>query len=208
MAGSTPGRAEGVLAALPLKPFTAAKGRLDGLLGPGARASLARATAERVAAACREAGAHTAVVTADPAVGRWCEELGLEVITEPPGGGLNGAAVTAAAEAGRRGLAWCIVHADLPLLTAAGVAAVAGAAGPGRAALAPSHDGGTNLFAAACPLDFAYGPGSFARHLTVAGHLQVRVVVTVGTSLDIDGPEDLRRAAALPGGAWLRPYLA
>ena len=191
MAESGREQVEGVLAALPLKPFAAAKGRLDGLLGPEARSSLARATAERVAAACREASAHTAVVTGDPGVARWAERLGLEVIAELAGGGLNGAAAAAAAEAGRRGLAWCIVHADLPLLTPAGVAAVAGAAGPGRAALAPSRDGGTNLFAAASPLEFAYGPGSFTRHLAAAGHLQVRVVVTVGTSLDLDTPEDL-----------------
>jgi len=207
MAEFTGERVEGVLAALPLKPFAAAKGRLDGLLGPEARASLARATAERVAAACREAATHTAVVTGDPGVARWAEGLGLEVIAEYPGGGLNGAAAAAAAEAERRGLAWCIVHADLPLLTPAGVAAVAAAANPGRAAIAPSRDGGTNLFAAACPLDFAYGPGSFARHLAAAGHLQVRVMVTVGTSLDLDTPEDLRWAANLPGGTWLRAYL-
>ncbi len=207
MTEPTPERVEGVLAALPLKPFAAAKGRLDGLLGPEARSSLARATAERVTAACRQAVDLTAVVTGDPGVARWAEGLGLEVIAEPAGGGLNGAAAAAAAEAERRGLAWCIVHADLPLLTPAGVAAVARAVGPGRAALAPSRDGGTNLFAAACRLDFAYGPGSFARHLEAAGSLQVRVVVTVGTSLDLDTPEDLRGAANLPGGTWLRAYL-
>jgi len=207
MTEPTPERVEGVLVALPLKPFAAAKGRLDGLLGPVARASLARATAERVTAACRQAVDLTAVVTGDPGVARWAEGLGLEVIAEPAGGGLNGAAAAAAAEAERRGLAWCIVHADLPLLTPAGVAAVAGAVGPGRAALAPSRDGGTNLFAAACRLDFAYGPRSFARHLEAAGSLQVRVVVTVGTSLDLDTPEDLRGAANLPGGTWLRAYL-
>jgi 2-phospho-L-lactate guanylyltransferase len=206
VAKSTPERAE-VLAALPLKPFAAAKGRLDGLLGPEARASLARATAERVAAACREAVAHTAVVTGDPGVARWAQGLGLEVIAEPPGGGLNGAAAAAVVAAERRGLAWCIVHADLPLLTPAGVAAVAGRAGPERGAFAPSRDGGTNLFAAACRLDFAYGPGSFARHLAAADHLHMRVVVTVGTSLDLDTPEDLREAANLPGGTWLRAYL-
>ena len=57
----------GVLAALPLKAFAAAKGRLDGLLEPPARAALSRAVAERVAAACVGAGAAVAVVTADPA---------------------------------------------------------------------------------------------------------------------------------------------
>ena len=33
------------------------------------------------------------------------------------------------------------------------------------------------------------------------------MVVTLGTALDLDTPEDLRGAAALPGGEWLRAYL-
>lgn len=197
----------GVLAALPLKPFAAGKGRLDGLLDGAARAALTRAVAARVAAACRGAGAVTAVVTADPGVRRWAEQLGLEVITEPSPGGLDRAAAAAAAEAGRRGLAWCVVHADLPLLTPAEVAAVAGGAGPDRVALAPSRDGGTNLAAGAGPFDFAYGPGSFARHLTLARHRQLLVVIRAGTVLDLDTPEDLRTAAARAGGEWLRSYL-
>lgn len=197
----------GVLAALPLKPFAAAKGRLNGLLDAPARALLTRAVAARVAAACRAAGAVTAVVTADPGVARWAEELGLEVIAEPPGGGLDGAAGAAAAEAGCRGLAWCVVHADLPLLTPTDVEAVAGTAGPGRVILAPSRVGGTNLLAGADPLRFAYGPGSFARHLAAARAGERRVVVRVGTALDLDTPEDLSTAAALAGGEWLRAYL-
>jgi 2-phospho-L-lactate guanylyltransferase len=197
----------GVLAALPLKAFAAAKGRLDGLLGSPARAALSRAMAERVAAACAGAGAAVAVVTTDAGVAFWARGLGIEVIAEPPEGGLDGAAAAAAAAAALRGSAWCIVHADLPLLTPAAVAAVAGAARPGTAVLAPSRNGGTNLFAAAVPLRFAYGPRSFSRHLAAARHLERRVVVTVGTALDLDTPEDLRGAAALPGGAWLRAYL-
>ncbi|MFH1331484.1 MAG: 2-phospho-L-lactate guanylyltransferase [Actinomycetota bacterium] len=197
----------GVLAAMPLKAFAAAKGRLEGMLEPPARAALSRAVAERVATACARAGAVVAVVTADTSVASWARDLGLEVIAEPPGGGLDGAAAAAAAAAVLRGWAWCIVHADLPLLTPAHVAAVAGAAGPGAAVLAPSRNGGTNLFAATVPLNFAYGPRSFSRHLAAARHLERRVVVTVGTALDLDTPEDLRGAAALPGGAWLRPHL-
>jgi 2-phospho-L-lactate guanylyltransferase len=197
----------GVLAALPLKAFTAAKGRLDGLLEPSARAGLSRAMAERVAAACVAGGAAVVVVTPDPGVAAWAWGLGLEVLAEPPGGGLNGAAAAAAAEAGRRARPWCIVHADLPLLTPALVGAFTAALGPRTAVLAPSRQGGTNLLAAAVPLGFAYGPRSFGRHLAAARGLERRVMVTTGTALDLDTPEDLRGAAALPGGAWLRAYL-
>ena len=196
-----------VLAALPLKAFTAAKGRLEGLLEPSARAALSRAMAERVTAAWVETGATVVVVTPDPAVAAWARGFGLEVIAEPPGGGLNGAAAAAAAEAARRGRPWCIVHADLPLLTPALAGAFTAALGPGIAVLAPSRQGGTNLLAAALPLAFAYGPRSFSRHLAAARGLERRVMVTTGTALDLDTPEDLQGAAALPGGAWLRAYL-
>ena len=196
-----------LLAALPLKPFAAAKGRLDGLLPPPARAALARAVAERVAAVCLEAEAEVVVVTADDEVALWARALGIEVLPEPAGGGLDGAAAAAADEALRQGRPWCIVHADLPLLAPEHVAAVAALAAPGTAVLGPSRAGGTNLFAAAVPLTFAYGPGSFSRHLAAARRLERRVLVTVGTALDLDTPEDLLGAAALPGGAWLRSYL-
>lgn len=196
-----------VLAALPLKPFGAAKGRLDGLLDGPARAALSRETAARVAAACRGAGAHPAVVTGDEEVAAWAVSEGLEVITEPGRGGLDEAARAAAAAAGRRGLFWCIVHADLPLLTPEEVAAVVGLLHPGRVVLAPSRNGGTNLLAADEPVAFAYGPGSLARHLAATRHLHRRIVVTVGTALDVDTPDDLRAAAALPRGNWLGRYL-
>lgn len=198
---------DAVLAALPLKAFAAAKARLDGLLEPALRSALSRAVAERVAAACVDAGTAVIVVTPDPGVAGWARGLGLEVIAEPPGGGLNGAAAAAAAEAAQRDRPWCIVHTDLPLLTPALVAAFAGAVDPGTAVLAPSRQGGTNLLAAAVPFAFAYGPRSFTRHLAAARHLERRVMVTLGTALDLDTPDDLRGAAALPGGAWLRAYL-
>ena len=200
-------RPQGILAALPLKPFTAAKGRLDGALSPAARLDLSRATAGRVVAACRGAGAAVAVVTGDAGVASWAHDLGLEVIPEPPGGGLDGAAAAAASLAMARHEAWCIVHGDLPLLGEDDVAAIVGALGQGTAVLAPSRNGGTNLLAAAGRLEFSYGPRSFSRHLAAARHLERRVVVRLGTALDIDTPEDLQGAAALPGGSWLRAYL-
>lgn len=196
-----------MLAVLPLKAFASAKGRLDGFLEPSARAALSRAVAARVAAACVDAGLPVLVVTADAAVAAWAAGLGLEVAAEPGGGGLDGAATAGAAEAQRRGQAWCIVHGDLPLLTPDPVARFARSVGTGTAVLAPSRHGGTNLLAAAEPLAFAYGPRSFTRHLSAARHLDRRVVVTVGTALDLDTPEDLKGAATLPGGRWLRAYL-
>jgi 2-phospho-L-lactate guanylyltransferase len=201
-------RSPRVLAALPLKPFASAKGRLARLLEAGPRADLSRAVAEKVAAACEGAGAATAVVTADYGVAAWARKLGLEVVAEPAGGGLDGAAHAAATQALTRGLGWCIVHADLPFLTPGDVARVVEPLGRGAVVLAPSRDGGTNLLAATTPVAFAYGPGSFARHLAATRGFERRVVVTLGTAFDLDTPEDLVGASALPGGAWLRDYLS
>jgi 2-phospho-L-lactate guanylyltransferase len=197
-----------VLAVLPLKSFAVAKGRLASLLEAGKRAELSRVVAERVAAACQTAGTATAVVTADEAVAAWARELGLEVIAEPEGAGLNGAAHAAAAEALKRGVGWCIVHADLPFLTADDVARVVEPLREGGVVLAPSRDGGTNLLAATTTVAFSYGPGSFSRHLAATRGLERSVVVTLGTAFDLDTPDDLAGAAALPGGAWLREYLS
>lgn len=196
-----------MLAVLPLKAFTAAKGRLDGFLEPPAREALSRAVAGRVAAACIEAGHPVVVVTADGGVAAWAAGLGMATLPEPPGGGLDGAAAAGAAEARRRGWAWCIVHGDLPLLTPGHLTEVARGAGPATAALAPSRHGGTNLLAAAVPVAFAYGARSFTHHLAATRHLDRRVMVTLGTALDLDTPEDLKGAAALPGGRWLQAYL-
>jgi 2-phospho-L-lactate guanylyltransferase len=196
-----------VLAVIPLKPFDSAKGRLERALDPPRRARLSRAVAAHAAAACDEAGLEVAVVTADPGAAAWARDLGLEVISEPAGGGLDGAARAGAETALAAGRPWCIVHADLPLLSAADVRHVQEAAAPGTAVLAPSRDGGTNILAGHTPFAFRYGPGSFSRHLAAAAGLRRVVLVRPGTALDLDTPEDLAGVAALPAGRWLLPYL-
>lgn len=195
------------LVAVPIKPFESAKGRLAGALEPGARAELMRETAGRVVRASAAGGALTVVVTGDPAVAAWAHGLGVEVMAEPPGGGLDGAAYAAAESAVSAGVVWCIAHGDLPLLTPDHMARVLAAADEGAAVLAPSRTGGTNLLASRRLIDFRYGPGSFARHLAAFAGDERRVIVATGTALDLDTPDDLATAATLPGGAWLTRYL-
>lgn len=195
------------LVAVPLKPFSSAKGRLAEALDPGARAELMRETAGRVVRAATEAGALVVVVTGDPAVGAWAHDRGVEVMREPPRGGLDGAARAAAEGAAATGVVWCIVHGDLPLLTPGHLITVLAAAEEGAAVLAPSRSGGTNILASRALIDFRYGPGSFTRHLAAfAGH-PTKVLVATGTALDLDTPADLAAAAGLAGGAWLARYL-
>ncbi|MCJ7725061.1 MAG: 2-phospho-L-lactate guanylyltransferase [Acidimicrobiia bacterium] len=195
------------LVAVPIKAFSSAKGRLADALEPGARADLMRETAGRVIRAATEAGALAVVVAGDAAVAAWAHGAGIEVMMEPPGGGLDGAARAAAEGAVAAGTAWCIVHGDLPLLKPGHLATVLAAAEDGTAVLAPSRTGGTNIISARTLIDFRYGPGSFARHLAAFAGQPRKVVVATGTALDLDTPADLIAAAGLAGGAWLAGYL-
>jgi 2-phospho-L-lactate guanylyltransferase len=193
------------LVALPVRSFHEAKGRLAGEVDPDLRTALAEAMAARCATAARRAGAQVVVVTADPAVVRWARSIGIEVLhQEDHLPGLDGAAALAARTATGRDLAWAILHADMPLVTAASLAAAL--AGPGPK-IAPSYDGGTNLLVGTGPaFPFAYGPGSFARHLRAAP--AARVVIDHHLACDLDRPEDLARLGGVPGGDWLQPLLA
>jgi len=195
------------LVAVPLKPFHTAKGRLSASLDPDARASLMRETAQRVVNAARLTGATVVVVTADPGVAAWAHQRGLDAIAEPPGSGLDGAAGAATHGAMAVGSAWCVVHGDLPLITSDLLSTALHFADEGVAVIAPSRNGGTNLIAGRGTIRFSYGPGSFTRHLAALGDRPRRIVVTAGTALDLDTPDDLAAAAALPGGSWLARYL-
>jgi 2-phospho-L-lactate guanylyltransferase len=196
------------MAALPLKPFQAGLRRLESVLTPQQRSRLSRALADHVADACAAASVQTVVVTGDEQVADWARKRSLEVLADPPGGGLIEASQTAAASALGRGLGWCIVHGDLPLLGAADVARFLELLDEGNVVLAPSRDGGTNLLASFHQLGLRYGPGSFARHLVSARHLERRVLVTAGTSVELDTPADLHGAARLRSGSWLSEFLS
>jgi 2-phospho-L-lactate guanylyltransferase len=193
--------------AVPLKPFRSAKGRLAEALDPATRAALMEDTAGRVVRAAQATGGLVVVVTADPEVAAWAHRRGVEVLADPPEGGLNGAAAAAAGGAAAAGSVWCIVHGDLPLLEPRHLEAVLAATGDGGAVLAPSRNGGTNVLAGSRPIEFRYGQGSFARHLAACAALPRRVIVTTGTALDLDTPADLAAAATITGGAWLARYL-
>ena len=197
-----------VLIAIPLKPFGVAKQRLSPILNARQRRRLGKAVAAHVIATALDTGRPVAVVTGDTGVAGWARRLGATTITEPSGGGLDGAAAAAVAEAHRRDLAWMILHADLPTLGAADLAAVLDANPARRVVITPSHNGGTSLIAAGLEaFPFSYGPASFRRHLAAAGRHDHLVLVRTGLAIDLDGPDDLEVAARLPAGRWLEPVL-
>ena len=156
-----------ILAAIPIKPFGVAKARLAPVLGQAERSRLGRAIAARTARIAAAAGAEVIVVTADEGVAAWAETESIGVLREDPdlGGGLNGAAATAVRHATDLGVRWAIVHADLPVAAEGDLRRVFEAASR-AAVIAPSYDGGTNAIGGGGgDFPFAYGAGSYHRHL-------------------------------------------
>ena len=192
-----------ILAAIPIKPFGVAKARLSPVLGPAQRSELGRAVAARTARLSAEAGAEVVVVTGDHGVAEWAKRGGLGVLMEDTGlaDGLNGAATTAAHHASALGLPWVVVHADLPVATADDLRTVFDAAAYSPV-IVPSHDAGTNLIGGAAPsFPFAYGVGSFHRHL--AAIPDATVITSQRLALDLDNPRDLGLALRSATGMWL-----
>jgi 2-phospho-L-lactate guanylyltransferase len=159
------------------------------MLSPEDRERLVRTMAEKVLAAASPLP--VAVVCDDEEVARWAHSRGAIVLFEPARG-LNGAVAAGAARLAALGAEEVMVaHADLPHAT--DLASLAGFAG---VTLVPDrrHDG-TNVLClpALSEFRFAYGPGSFARHVHEAGRsgLALRVVENPLLAWDVDLPDDL-----------------
>jgi len=179
----------GVAVLVPVKAFHEAKVRLTGALSAAARAALARDLAGRVVAAA--APLPVAVVCDDDDVRSWAITAGAKVIWRP-GRGLNGAVSDGVVALAAEGFGQVIVaHGDLPL--ARDLAWVADFTG---VTLVPDrHDDGTNVACVptAVAFRFAYGPGSFPRHVAEARRLglHLRVVRDPALGWDVDLPGDL-----------------
>jgi len=174
---------------VPVKAFTDAKARLATVLDDGDRERLARWTSERVLAAAGELPTYVACDNEE--VADWARQHGATTLWHP-GVGLNAAVNNSVAELRESGVTDVIVaHGDLPR-----VHSLADLAEPGTLTLVPDrHGDGTNVVSlpTAMPFRFAYGPGSFRRHLdaAVAAGLSVRVRRDPLLALDIDTPSDL-----------------
>jgi 2-phospho-L-lactate/phosphoenolpyruvate guanylyltransferase len=186
---------------LPVKAFRDAKVRLAPALDPAERAALARTMAAGVVAAAREIPVW--VVCDDDEVADWARALGTEVLWMPERG-LNRAVtegVAALAAAGVRRAVVC--HADLPHAHRLDHLLATGAGDNATVVLVPDrHRDGTNVLVV--PSDagfaFAYGPGSFDRHVAEAERLGLAVQVVNDPSLswDVDRPDDLLAVVSAP----------
>jgi len=191
-----------VWAIVPVKPFVEAKSRLSGVLSPEERAVLAErffrrtlstlsgiAELEGVLVVSRDATA-LAIAAENGAIPLW--ETGLPELNAA----LTEAAQTAI-ELDADGV--LILPADLPLLTAEDVAHVLSLAQKsGTIVIAPDGAGeGTNGLLVAPPnlFPFAFGVGSFARHIRSAEAVgaTLHVYRSPNLALDVDVPADLER---------------
>jgi 2-phospho-L-lactate guanylyltransferase len=188
---------------VPVKRFTAAKGRLTDVLADGDRARLAEWLATGVLDVVAEIP--TFVACDDHQVAEWATRMGAQVIWAA-GLGLNGAVDDGVDHIVASDYDHVLVsHADLAL-----PGALLDVAREGCITLVPDrrHDG-TNVmsFPATHPLRAAYGGGSFTRHLEQAlavGSVPVEVRADAHLSLDLDTPRDLAHpliAKVLP--SWL-----
>ncbi len=115
---------------------------------------------------------------------------------EDRGRGLNGE--VAAARTGLGVVPLLVIHADLPLVTVADIAALLAVAEAAGCAIAPDrHAGGTNALALADGRDFRFhfGHSSLALHVEEAG-VAHSLVELPGLALDCDTPDDLDLAIA------------
>jgi 2-phospho-L-lactate guanylyltransferase len=174
---------------VPVKRFTAAKGRLTGVLSDHERARLAEWMATGVLEVVAEIP--TFVACDDEQVATWAERMGAQVIWGA-GLGLNGAVDDGVDHIASNGFDHVLVtHADLALPDA-----LLEVAREGSITLVPDRrQDGTNVmsFPAAHRLHAAYGGGSFARHLdqSLAAAVPVEVRSDPRLSLDLDTPRDL-----------------
>ncbi len=175
---------------VPVKAFGAAKARLASVLSPAHREALARWSAERVVAAAGELPVYVACDSDD--VAEWATSRGASVLWRP-GTGLNAAVASSVAELAERGARHVVVaHGDLPRAER-------------LARFAQRYDGivlvpdaaldGTNVAVvpARVAFPFAYGAGSFRRHLhaAIATGCAVTVCRDPLLALDLDTPTDL-----------------
>lgn len=193
-----------VWAVLPLKPSSAAKQRLAGVLDPQQRRRLVRAMVGDVLEVLAEHPLleQTVIVSNDPAVNALAAEFGVLHWLEPDAVANLSQAVGWAGEtlAGQGVDAMLVVHGDLPLLSASDIdamMAVHDSDHPGLTLVADRRQQGTNGLLVSPPglIDFHYGDNSLQAHCQEAQRRGVtaHVLDLPGVAMDIDEPDDLYR---------------
>lgn len=173
---------------VPIRSFEGALSRLADALGRSGCRDLMRRMASRVVAAADGLPVH--VATDDAEVAAWASNLGAAVVAVGRPGLTTAVSVTVDRLAAAGVERAVVAHADLALARS-----LRPAVGPGLMIVPDRRRDGSNVLCVPtdCGFRFAYGPGSFGRHLEEAGRLGLAVTVVEDDALaaDIDHPEDL-----------------
>ena len=191
---------------IPVKPLNRAKSRLASVLTPEARARLRETMFRRVLTAVKgvRALAGTLVISRDQHALAIARDHGAHTVQESGNPELN-TALTRATQVvlGWRGSAVLVLPGDLPLIISEDVQAIIdlGRADNTMVIATDAVRDGTNALFTRPPgmVEYAYGVGSFERHLRQAESSGARVHVyeSARLALDIDVPEDLERMRTL-----------
>jgi 2-phospho-L-lactate guanylyltransferase len=197
------------IAILPVKSFGAAKHRLSGMLGGGARSALAQAMFSDVLSSLRHSRSldAVAVVTADRQADSAASRHGAIALRDDEESGQS--------HATSLGVRWALDHGferallvpgDTPLLDPAEIdqlLARAEAHALGLVIVPDRHGAGTNALLLSPPdaIEPSFGPGSRERHEDAARAAGVAFTIERPPSLvlDVDTPEDLAELGGLLG---------
>lgn len=171
-----------------------AKSRCAGLIdGAALAAAMLRDMVEAARACPHVAAVHVVTPTPEIAAG-----LPVHLIVEPAAAGVN-AAFERAQAALPPETTLVLLPGDLPQLRADDLSALIAAHEPGGVTVVPSAtDAGTGaiVLTAGHAMRFAFGPGSFARHMAEPG---ARRFDRAAIGEDLDRPEDAARALVMGG---------
>jgi 2-phospho-L-lactate guanylyltransferase len=189
-----------IWAIVPLKPLLRGKSRLAGVLNSEEREALAakmfRHTLEVLTTSRMIAG--VIVISRDTKALALAREFNVNTVVESGAPELNSALLRASEVVRLKGGdGVLVVPADLPLVTVDAVDEVV-RLGKYHAMVVVVPDraeDGTNMMLVTPPgyIPFAYGPGSFNRHLALAEKAGATAVIhrSPGLGLDLDTPDDL-----------------
>ena len=199
----------GVWVIVPVKPLNQAKTRLSQVLSPEERQHLAETMLRHVLSVVQHVPQlmGTLVISRDNKALTIAREYGARTVQESGAPELNAALMRATQVISRlNGSAILILPADLPLIVQEDVQGIIhmGENEPSVVIATDQHQDGTNALFIRPPglIEYAYGPGSFRRHLDKAREVgaEVQVYQSERLSLDIDMPSDLKFYSELSKG--------
>jgi 2-phospho-L-lactate/phosphoenolpyruvate guanylyltransferase len=189
-----------VWAVIPVKPLNRAKSRLEKVLSPEQRYELAQMMLRQILSVTSHTPqiTGTMVITRDTRAIGIAREYGAKTVQESGYSDLNPALerATGVIRAWRAG-AILILPADLPFINSDDIAEMVemGQELSTVVIATDRHSNGTNAMLVRPPglMGYAYGTGSFDRHITMAHEVRARVRIyeSERTLLDIDEPDDL-----------------